>query len=215
MRGKAMYYDGPFKTWADDLASKKPAPGGGSAAALVGVSGCSLLSMVANFTIGKKKFKDVEAEIQAILGRVEEVRAGLARLIDDDVAQYSKVTAAYSMPKGTPEEKAAKTAAIQEALKAAMSVPMEACRLCHSAMMEAPALLEKGNPNLVSDVGVGAQCLASGYRSAWLNVEINLSFLKDADFVAKTRAELEPLSTEVESMLESVWAGTVKKVKGE
>ncbi|MHC4600141.1 MAG: cyclodeaminase/cyclohydrolase family protein [Planctomycetota bacterium] len=210
-----MYYDGPFKTWADDLASKKPAPGGGSAAALVGVAGCSLLSMVANFTIGKKKFKDVEEEVKAVLGRVEEARAGLAKLIDDDVAQYSKVTAAYSMPKTTPEEKAAKTAAIQEALKAAMSVPLKACRLCHAAILEAPALLEKGNPNLVSDVGVGAQCLASGYRSAWLNVEINLSFLKDAEFVANTRAELEPLSGEVEKTLDTIWAGTVKKVKGD
>ena len=209
-----MYYDGPFKTWADDLASSKPAPGGGSAAALVGVSGCSLLSMVANFTIGKKKFKAVEEEVRAVLGRVEEARAGLAKLIDDDVAQYSKVTAAYSMPKGTDEEKEAKKAAIQEALKAAMSVPLEACRLCRTALKEAPALLEKGNPNLVSDVGVGAQCLASGYRSAWLNVEINLSFLKDADFVGNTRAELEPLSAEVESTLETVWAGTVAKVKG-
>jgi formiminotetrahydrofolate cyclodeaminase len=210
-----MYYDGPFKTWADDLASSKPAPGGGSAAALVGVSGCSLLSMVANFTVGKKKFKEVEAEIQAALGRVEEIRASLAKLIDDDVAQYSKVTAAYSMPKGTDEEKAAKKAAIQEALKAAMSVPLEACRLCHAALGEAPALLEKGNPNLVSDVGVGAQCLASGYRSAWLNVEINLSFLKDKDFVGEVRSELEPMSAEVEKTLGEVWAGTVAKVKGD
>ncbi|MHC5037063.1 MAG: cyclodeaminase/cyclohydrolase family protein [Planctomycetota bacterium] len=210
-----MYYDGPFKTWADDLASNKPAPGGGSAAALVGVSGCALLSMVSNFTIGKKKFKDVEAEIQGLLGRVEEARAGLAKLIDDDVAQYSKVTAAYGMPKSNDEEKAARKAAIQEALKAAMSVPLEACRLAHKALMLAPPLLEKGNPNLVSDVGVGAQCLASAYRSAWLNVEINLSFLKDKDFVAGIRQELEPLSGEVESLLKSVWEGTVKKVKGE
>ncbi|MHC4780762.1 MAG: cyclodeaminase/cyclohydrolase family protein [Planctomycetota bacterium] len=209
-----MYYEGPFKTWADDLASNKPAPGGGSAAALVGVSGCALLSMVANFTIGKKKYKEVEAEIKGALGRVEELRSSLAALIDEDVAQYSKVTDAYSMPKSNDEEKAARKGAIQEALKAAMSVPLEACRLCHKAIEEAPALLEKGNQNLVSDVGVGAQCLASGYRSAWLNVEINLSFLKDKEFVAGVRTELDPLSAEVEKILEEVWAGTVKRVKG-
>lgn len=209
-----MYYEGPFKTWADDLASSKPAPGGGSAAALVGVSGCSLLSMVANFTIGKKKYKDVEDEVRAVLGDVEAHRRGLARLIDEDVNQYSKVTAAYGMDKETDEQKAARTAAIQEALKAAMTVPLEACRLSHKALAHAPALLEKGNKNLVSDVGVGAQCLASAFRSAWLNVEINLSFLKDEAFVNGVRAELEPLSKDVEETAKKVWEGTVKAVKG-
>jgi len=210
-----MYYDGPFKTWADDLASNKPAPGGGSAAALVGVSGCALLSMVGNFTTGKKKYKDVEEEIKGILGKVEECRASLAKLIDDDVSQYSKVTDAYSMPKGTDEEKAARKAAIQEALKAAMSVPLEACRQTHASLMYAPALLEKGNKNLLSDVGVGAQCLACAYRSAWLNVEINLSFLKDEDFVKSVRDELAPLLEAVEKIQAEVWEGTVRKVKGD
>ncbi len=209
-----MYYDGPFKTWADDLASKKPAPGGGSAAALVGVSGCALLSMVGNFTVGKKKYKDVEAEIQSLLDEVETCRAALAKLVDEDVNQYGKVTAAYGMPKGTEEEKQARKNAIQEALKAAMSVPLEACRLARQALLLAPILLEKGNKNLVSDVGVGAQCLACAWRSAWLNVEINLSFLKDEGFVADTRKELDPMAEEVEGLLAKVWAGTVGKVKG-
>ncbi len=208
-----MYYAGSMKVWADDLASGKPAPGGGSAAALVGAAGCACLSMAANFTVGKPDFKQAEAEVRDALDRIEKDRAELGRLVDEDVEQYSRITSAYGMPKGTDAEKAARKAAIQEALKAAVDVPRRACRVVHRALAHAPLLLAEGNPNLVSDVGVGAQCLASAFRCAWLNVEINLASLKDAAFVSAVRAELEPLAAEVERTAAEVWAGAVRKVK--
>lgn len=208
-----MYYHAPMKTWTDDLASSKPAPGGGSAAAMVGAAGCACLSMAANFTVGKPEYKAVEAEVREALASVEKARAALAALIDEDVAQYSKITAAYGMPKGNDAEKAARKAAIQEALKAALDVPKRACRLVSEAVEKAPVLLEKCNPNLVSDVGVGAQCLASAFRSAWLNVEINLASLKDAAFVSAVRAELEPMAAGVEKVAADVWEKAVRKVR--
>lgn len=100
-----MYVEGKFKEYIDDLASGKPAPGGGSGAAAVGALGTALLSMVANFTIGKKKYADVEQEMQEILNKSKKLRSRCERLIDEDVAAYSCVSAAYSMPKETDEQK--------------------------------------------------------------------------------------------------------------
>ena len=145
-----MYIERKFQDYLDDLAAKKPAPGGGSAAAAAGALGVSLLSMVANFTIGKEKYKDVEAEIQQILDTAEKSRAELQKLIDEDVAAYQKVSAAYKMPKDTEEDKRARTEAIQTALKDAMAVPLAICRNLFEAAKLCEPLLEKGNINLVS-----------------------------------------------------------------
>ena len=182
-----MYIERKYQDYFDDLAAKKPAPGGGSAAAAAGALGVSLLSMVANFTIGKEKYKDVEAEIQQILDTAEKSRAELQKLIDEDVAAYQKVSAAYKMPKDTEEDKRARTEAIQTALKDAMAVPLAICRNLFEAARLCEPLLEKGNINLVSDVGVAAEFIASGFAAALLNVEINLSGIKDRLEMSCTR----------------------------
>lgn len=118
-----MYLEGKFKEYLDDLAAKKPAPGGGSAAAAVGALGVSLLSMVANFTVGKEKYKEVQPEIQEILSSSEKLRAELQKLVDEDIAAYQEVSAAYKMPKEAEQDKKTRTEAIQTALKDAMAVP--------------------------------------------------------------------------------------------
>ncbi|MCU0724068.1 MAG: cyclodeaminase/cyclohydrolase family protein [Planctomycetes bacterium] len=193
-----MYDDGTLKRWLDDLAARVPVPGGGSAAALAGAAGCACLAMAARFTVDKEGFRAAEAEFRGILDRVEAARAELGRLVDEDVASYAPLAAAYALPKGTEAEKAARKAAVQQALKGAVDPPRRVCRLAREALALAPALLARGNPNLASDVGVGAQCLACAFRSAWLNVEVNLASLKDAAFKAAVRAELDPLAAEVE-----------------
>lgn len=207
-----MYIERKFQDYLDDLAAKKPAPGGGSAAAAAGALGVSLLSMVANFTIGKEKYKDVEAEIQQILDTAEKSRAELQKLIDEDVAIYQKVSAAYKMPKGTEEDKRAKTEAIQTALKDAMAVPLAICRNLFEAAKLCEPLLEKGNINLVSDVGVAAEFIASGFAAALLNVEINLSGIKDSSLAAQIRDELYPKEKQIQLIKEKVLKGTKEKI---
>lgn len=207
-----MYVEGKFKEYLDDLAAKKPAPGGGSAAAAVGALGVSLLSMVANFTVGKDKYEDVEAEMQELLSSAEKLRAELQKLVDEDVAAYQKVSAAYKMPKDSDEQKAARSEAIQAALKAAMQVPLATCRSLFEAGKLCEPLLEKGNVNLVSDVGVAAEFIAAGFVSALMNVEINLGGIKDEDFVADIRQELSPKEEQIQKMREKVVKGTREKI---
>ncbi len=207
-----MYFEGKFKEYLDDLAAKKPAPGGGSAAAAVAAIGVGLLSMVANFTIGKDKYKDVEPEIQELLTSAEDLRAALQKLIDEDITAYQKVSAAYKMPRENQQEKAARSHAIQAALKDAMAVPLAICRNLFDAAQLCEPLLQKGNVNLLSDVGVGAEFIASGFASALLNVEINLSAIKDEDLAAKIRAELSPKEKQIETIKKRVLTQTKESI---
>lgn len=206
--------DWTLKEYLDALASGKPTPGGGSAAALAGALGAGLLSMVANFTIGKEKYKGVEEEVKAYLQTVERIRQRLLALVHEDTLVYHKVSSAYKLPKESPAEKKNRTEAIQLALKEAASVPLEICHLTHEAVKLCPDLLEKGNPNLISDVGVGVVLLASAFESALINVEINLSSIKDEEFIVETSKMLEPLKEEVRVTKETVWQKTRQRIGG-
>ncbi len=207
-----MYCEGKFREYLDDLSAKKPAPGGGSAAAAVGAMGVGLLSMVANFTIGKDKYKNVEPQIQEILSSSERLRTELQKLIDEDIVVYQKLSAAYKMPKEKEEEKRARSKAIQAALKNAMAVPLAICRNLFEATKLCEPLLESGNVNLVSDVGVAAEFIAAGFTSALLNVEINLSGVKDSELIANTREELAHKEKQIQAMREKVIEGTKEKI---
>lgn len=199
-----MYINQSIKGYLDDLAAKKPTPGGGSTAALVGATGAGLISMVANFSLGKEK----PAEVKEILQSAENLRQRLTELIDRDVVAYQGVSAAYKLPKEKPVQKERRTRAIQEALKEALAVPLEVCRLCHEAIKLCGELAEKGNVGLVSDVGVGACLLEAAFQSAILNVEINLKGLKDEALIVETRKVLEPLIKEVPAHKEAAWEKT-------
>ncbi|MFA5240578.1 MAG: cyclodeaminase/cyclohydrolase family protein [Phycisphaerae bacterium] len=207
-----MYLEGKFKEYLDDLAAKKSAPGGGSAAAAVGAMGVGLLSMVANFTLGKKEYKDAEPEIREILSSSEKLRIVLEQLVDEDAAAYKKVSAAYNMAKDTEEEKKARTEAIQAASKTAMEAPLAVCRNLYEAAKLCRPLLEKGNSNLVSDVGVGAEFIAAGFIAALLNVEINLTSIKDRSLVTNIRRELSKKEKEIRSIREEVVKETREKI---
>lgn len=180
-------------TFLDDLASSKPAPGGGSAAALVGAMGAALVSMVGNLTVGKEKYKDVEPEIKEMLARSEALRRHLLSLIEDDVAAFNAYSAAAKMPRDTDEQKAARSAAIQKALINACDPPMNVARACVEILDLCMPVAEKGNVQAVSDAGVGALLAEAGLRAAALNVLINLGWIKDADFVARKRKELDAI----------------------
>jgi formiminotetrahydrofolate cyclodeaminase len=208
------YLEERLKHYTDMLASGAPAPGGGSAAALAGALGAALNSMVANFTVGREKFAAVEADVQRLLARSEELRAALERLTQEDTEAYGAVAAAQKLPRDTEDQKAARTAAVQEALKAAAEVPRAAARAAYGVIEVAGELVEKGNPNLITDVGVAAKFGVAALECAALNVEINLAYIKDTAYNEAARAELAPMLEKGPRMGEAVWSEVLGKVRG-
>jgi formiminotetrahydrofolate cyclodeaminase len=207
------YVEGPVQRYLDNAAAKLPAPGGGSIAAMIGALGASMSSMVANFTIGKKKYADVQDEVKALLEKAESERKKLAELVDADVAAYSTVSTAYGMPKETDDEKKARSAAIKDACRVAMSAPMDAARSCAEVASVCERLVDIGNKNLITDVGVSVLAAGAALKAAALNVEINLGSIGDDDFAAKTREELNALLERV-SAIETTVMDKVKAAIG-
>jgi len=208
------YLAEPLKTYTDALASGAPAPGGGSAAALVGALGAALNSMVANFTVGREKFAAVEDDVQRLLSRSEGLRQALERVTQADTEAYGRVASAQKMPRDSEEEKAARTAAMQQALKAAAEVPREAVRAAYGVLEIAQELVETGNPNLITDVGVAAKLGVAAMECAALNVEINLAYIKDEAYCGACRKEMAPLLERGAEMGAEVWAAVQERVRG-
>lgn len=173
--------------------SPDPTPGGGSAAALAGALGASLLAMVAGLP---KSRAATEADVERLRTAGERCTAlagELTALIDRDSAAYDLVLAAYKRPKGTDDEKAARSAAIQEAMREAIAAPLDVMRACAAATEHGPAIRELGLASASSDVQVGVALLRAGLQGARLNVETNLESVKDAGYVAKVREEIDRL----------------------
>ncbi len=204
--------DKPVTVFLDELASSTPAPGGGSVAALSGALGASLVSMVCNLTVGRKKYAEVEDEMQEILAQSESLRAELTQLLEDDVAAFTQVSLAMKMPRDTEEQKVARTAALQEALKGATHVPMRIGEACVKVIALCGPAGEMGNINAVSDAGVGVLAAETGLRSAALNVLINLGWLKDEDFIAEQNAKLNNLLAGNPELKEEVYQLVVSKL---
>lgn len=196
----------------DGLASSAPTPGGGGAAAISGAMGAALLSMVCNLTIGKKKYVEVEEELKGILGQSEALRAKLTAMIADDVEAFDAVMGAYGLPKGTDDEKAARSARIQEALRVATDVPLACCRACREVIDLARAVADKGNLNVISDAGVAVLSAHAGLRSAALNVYVNAKGLDDRAFAQQRLDELEALLGEAGARNEAIYEVVKAKV---
>lgn len=174
--------------------SSDPTPGGGSASALSGAVGASLLAMVAGLAKPQVATDDDVARLQRAGARCTDLALQLERLIDRDTEAYDLVVSAYRMPKATDQEKTARTAGIQMALKAATDAPLEVMRLCREALTLAPVVDSLGNPNASSDVKVAVGLLRAGLDGARENVEINLGSVKDSDYVQRVRKESAALS---------------------
>ncbi len=198
-----------IEKYLDDAAAKLPAPGGGSIAAMIGALGASMASMTAKFTLGKKKYAAVEDEVRGLLAEVESQREKLTALVDADVSVYSKVSAAYGMPKESDDEKSTRSAAIKEACKAAMAVPLDIARACAEVAGVCRRLVEVGNRNLITDVGVSVLAADAACRAAALNVQINLGSIGDDALAAKSKAEIDALIAKTAAASETVM-GKVK-----
>jgi formiminotetrahydrofolate cyclodeaminase len=201
-----------IQTFLDDLASDRPTPGGGGAAALCGAIGAALVSMVANLTIGKKNYEAVSEDLKIVNAKAEALRAELTGAIEEDIAAFNSVMAAYGLPRGTEEEKAKRAASIQAALKDATLAPLRAVKACFEVIRLSAAVAEKGNLNVISDAGVAVLAANAGLRSAALNVFVNAKAIKDRDFAEKQIAEVNALLAQAADTTESVYQTVRAKI---
>lgn len=191
-----------LSAFADETASESPAPGGGSISAYIGALGISLGTMVANLSSHKKGWDDRWEEFSGWAERGQQYKNELLKLVDEDTKAFNKIMSAFSLPKGTEEEKKARTEAIQSATKYAIEVPYKVMTIAQASMEVIKAMAETGNPNSVTDAGVGALCARSAVIGAFLNVKINASGLNDKEFVNSIIAkgtEIEQKAKDMES----------------
>jgi formiminotetrahydrofolate cyclodeaminase len=193
------------KDFAAELASKKSIPGGGGAAAYIAALGTALNTMVANFSIGKKKFIDCRDKHEELIKRGEILRGKLVNLVDKDAEYFEPLSKAYSMPKDTEEEKKLKEEVMQKCLKDACSAPLETLEYTYEAILLHKEIFDISSNNIISDVGVGVQCLMAALNSAYLNVLINLNSINDENYVIKNRAKAEKLVLEGTKVADEIY----------
>lgn len=186
-----MYIEEPLQTYLDDLASSNPTPGGGSTAALSGAMGAALVCMVARLTLGKPKYAEVEAEVQAVLEQAEQLRQRFQQLIQADIAAYGNLSACFKMPRASAEEKAARTQALQQRLHEAALVPLEMAERAVTLAQFCQRIAEIGNVNVLSDIATAATlAVGSANGAAWM-VRTNVHALKDQALVATLEQRLD------------------------
>lgn len=194
-----MLVDLNVKEFVETTASNEPVPGGGSVAALSGALGAALAGMVANLTVGKKKYVEVEEEMKTLALEAEKLHKKLVDLIDKDAVSFDDVMKAFKMPKESDEEKAERTAEIQKGMKYAASVPMETAETAFEIMALAQAAVERGNSNAVTDGAVAAMMGRTAVLSALMNVRINLGSINDEAFVSEMAKKCDELEKAVQA----------------
>lgn len=190
--------------FADETASESPAPGGGSISAYLGALGAALATMVANLSSHKAGWDDRWEEYSDWAVKGQKIKDELLSLVDEDTNAFNKVMDAFGMPKGSEDEKAARTAAIQAATRYATEVPFLTMERAFDTFEIIKAMAINGNPNSVSDAGVGALCARSAVMGAYLNVKINAAGLKDKSFaedILARGAAIERMAIEQEAEL--------------
>lgn len=201
-----------IEQFLDILASEEPAPGGGAASALVGAVGTALLSMVANLTVGKQKFRQSEHLMKELLEEASKLQKDLATLIAEDAEAFNKVAAVFKMPKNTEEEKAKRKQKMQEALKFATQVPFTIMEKTVEALHLHEKSLGHTNPSAISDTGVGVLCLKAALKGAWLNVKINLNSITEEEFVQNYDKKSKLLLNEGVLIADKVYETVVERL---
>ena len=173
----------------DALASKAPVPGGGGASALVGALGAALCTMVGNYTVGKKKYADVEEDVKALMAKAEDIRARLLALVDADAEAFEPLSKAYAIPKDDPSREAV----MEKCLQDAAATPMAILRLSCEAIDLHREMLDKGSVIMLSDVGTGVVFCQSALQGAALNVRVNTKSMTDRAFAQAMDEEVDAL----------------------
>ena len=202
--------DKDLVAFANETASESPAPGGGSIAAYCGVMGVSLGTMVANLSSHKRGWDDRWEEFSEWAVKGQEYKNELLRLVDEDTNAFNKIMDAFGLPKASDEEQTARKQAIQDATKYAIQIPFRVMETAYNSMEVMKAMAEFGNPNSVTDAGVGALCARTAVLGAFMNVKINAGDLEDKDFVSDILAKgndiqekTMALETEIRAIIES------------
>ncbi len=179
--------------FADETASESPAPGGGSIASYLGALGISLGTMVANLSSHKKGWDDRWKEFSDWAARGQCIKSELIHLVDEDTIAFNRIMNAFGLPKGTDSEKKTRTEEIENATKYAIEIPLKVMKATMNSFEIIAAMAEHGNPNSVSDAGVGALCARSAVLGAYLNVKINAGGIKDSVYISKIMAEADKI----------------------
>ncbi len=208
-----MIKDLTVSMFLEELSSKKPTPGGGGAAALGGAQGVALGEMVINLTLGKKKYADVEEEMQLLLVRLEEIRAEFLRLADEDARVFAPLAAAYGLPSGTEEEKKHKEEVLETHLLAASLVPKTVMEQAVEAIKIMDILAHKGSRLAVSDVGVGVSFLRTALLGAKMNVSINTKFMKQRETALQLDQEASVLAETGRKLSDEIYANVEAALK--
>lgn len=186
------------------LSSASPTPGGGSVSALAGAQAAALVAMVCNLTIGKKKYADVEDEMQELLENAMIEEKELLHLVDLDAEAFDDVMDAFKLPKTNDEEKAVRREAIQRALIKATEVPLRTMEHSIEVMRMARIAAEKGNVNSISDAGVATLLASTAVEGASYNVRINLGSIKDEHFITEIQQKMDEFLDESDTLLDRV-----------
>ncbi len=197
--------DNTCTDFIEALASKKPVPGGGGASALTGSLGTALGSMVGNLTTGKKKYADVEEDIQRLLRQSEELTARFNGLVVKDAEVFEPLSRAYGMPRGTEEEKKEREQVLQSALKKAALVPLEIAECSLEALRLLDEYALKGSRLVISDAGVGAVLCKAALQGARLNVLINVKLMKDVNLKAELLQKINALEKEGAALADKIY----------
>lgn len=192
-----MYINKPMKTYLDDLAAKKPVPGGGSAAALSAAIGAGLMSMVCGYTVGNPACKAGQNEVADILVRTENYRLELEALVDEDVNAYGKLAEGLKAFAKDNDK-------IEPLYKDAITPPFETCKIASECLKLCKILAECGNKNLITDVAVAAILLEGAFFSAKFNIYINMKHIKDMDYIGQVHGVLAPLEEELPALKEEI-----------
>ncbi len=192
-----MYINGSIKDYLDDLGANKPAPGGGSAAAMSAALGASLMAMVANYTVGNPKYKASETKAMAILNKLNVFIAALKGLVDEDVKAYNKLSKGMKkFSKGSTE--------LQIIYQEAIKPPLEICMITYECLKMCDRLAVCGNKNLITDTAIAAILLEGAFFSAKFNVYINLKFITDIKYIQTVHETLSPLEAKIPKLKEEI-----------
>ena len=200
--------------WLETLASKAPVPGGGGASALGGSVAAALGQMVSNLTIGKKKYADVEEEVQELIGKLQALQNDFLDLADQDARVFAPLAAAYSLPASTEEEKQVKARIMEENLLAASLVPLQMMEKALETIEILEFLGEKGSRMAVSDVGVAVQFARTALTGAVMNVYINTKSMKNREKAEELNAKAKKLIEEGTRQADEIYAKVLEQLVG-
>lgn len=201
------------KEFVEVLASKAPVPGGGGASGLIGAVGIALGNMAGNLTVGKKKYADVEAEVNALNEKAQKLQQELLALVEEDAKVFEPLSKAYGMPKETPEQQEEKARVMEAALKEACLVPLQIMRKCCEAIEIIADYSSKVSVLAISDVGVGASTCKAALLGASLNVFINTKSMQNKILAEEFSKEAEDMIAKYGVLADEVFAKVEKGLK--